>query len=237
MNIKNGCCLAIGLVIGIFALHVSAATSWDEGNNKVTYSVLQENIPLGSTQTKVYLSQLNLSEVATREGVGTAADYALSSVVLSMNGIVVGSIYYLNKSTETVSPTFLVSGTSSLSYGSDATESENYSSSTPMGVIAPNGEYDDPNVSIAGSVAPKTVTITEDLGRFLGYETIETIVSFPVIGTFESGGTRFLAEISLLGSADISVTYNYGYVPEPSSAALIMLGGAVLALRRKRKTV
>ena len=235
MNIKNRYSWAAGFIIGIFALQGNAAESWNLENNSVTYSVSVANIPLGSTETKVNLSKLNLTEVATQEGWGTGVDVALSSVVLSMNGVIVGSIYYWNRSAETVSPTFVVSGTSALRYGLDATSPESYSSSTPMGVIAPNGEYSEPNVSIAGSAAPKTVTITEGLERFLGAGTIETIAVFPVTGIFESGGTRFATEISLLGSADISITYNY--VPEPSSVALLTMGFAALALRRKRKTV
>ena len=235
MNIKNRYSWAAGFIIGIFALQGNAAESWNIGNNSVTYSVSVADIPLGSGETTVNLSKLNLTEVATREGWGTGVEVALSSVVLSMNGVVVGSIYYWNRSTETVSPTFVVSGTSTLRYGLDATSPESYSSTTPMGVIAPNGEYYDPNVSIAGSATPKTVTITEDLNRFLGDGTIATIVSFPVTGSFTSGGTKFLTEISLAGSADIAITYNY--VPEPSSVALLTMGFAALALRRKRKTV
>ena len=241
MNIKNRYSWAAGFIIGIFALQGNAAESWNIGNNSVTYSESLANIALGGTGMQVALSQLNLSTVATKENVGTAADYVLSSVVLSMNGVVVGSIKYDNFDTYTVSPTFTVTGSSTLSFGSDVTAPESYSSSTPIGEVAAGGTYSDPNVSIVGSVAPKTVTIEKtidrDLSEYLGDKTILTTVAFPVTGAFVTEGTDFSTRVALKGSADIQITYNYEYVPEPSSVALITLGFAALALRRKRKTV
>ena len=246
MNIKNRYSWAAGFIIGIFALQGNAAESWNVANNRVTYSVFQDNFELGTLPNdggnlwkNVSLSQLNLSQVASQEGVGTAANYALSSAVLSMNGIVYGTIYYKNNSESTVTPTFKVSGTSLLEYGSDATPDESYSRTAAIGTIAPQGEYSDTAVSIAGSATPKTVTITEDLERFLGTGTIVTRAAFPVDGYFTTGGTDFDSTVALQGKADITITYNYTYdpVPEPSSVALITLGFAALALRRKRKTV
>jgi len=236
MNIKNGYCLRVGLVIGIFALHGNAAESWNIGNNSVTYSVSLTGIDIAESETSVSLSKLNLSEVAVRENVGTAANYALSSVVLSMNGVIVGAIYYQNNSSVTRSPTFVVTGSSGFSFGSDATASESYSLTTPLSVPK-DGVYSDSSVSIAGSVEPKTVTITEGLDRFLGdgTETIMTMATFDLSANWLNTGANTVSWNTLTGSADISITYNY--VPEPSSVALLTLGCAVLALRRKRKTV
>lgn len=232
----------VGLLAGFCALHVYAAPTWDVANNKVTYSVFQDNFALGqdgdgNNLTKsVFLSKLDLGQVASQEGVGTAANYLLSSVVLSMNGVVYGTVYFKNNSGSPVTPTFKVSGYSELAYGTDVTAPESYSRTTSIGTIPSGGVYSDTQVSIAGSATPKTVTITEDLGRFLGTGSIETIGAFPVDGYFSSGGTSFDATVSLQGKADISVTYFYDYtaVPEPTSMALVTIGCAVLALRRKR---
>ena len=225
-----------GLSVVLFSIQVFAATTWDLDNNRVTYSVFQDNFQLGSKITKsVALSQLNLSEVAVQEGLGTAVNYTLTSVVLSMNGTVYGTIYLKNNSASTVEPTFMVMGSSKLSFGSSSTPSEYYNQEVPIGTISAGQEYSE-NVTIVGLASPSSVNITQDLAQFLGTGTIETLGTFPVNGFFDSAGTDYNAVISLQGKADIAVTYNYEYsaVPEPTSMALVALGCAALALRRKR---
>lgn len=226
------------LVVGTFAIHVSAAESWDIGNNSVTYSVFQDNFELGDGLTKsVSLSQLNLAEVASHEGVGTAANYLLSSVVLSMNGTVYGSIYFKNNSASAVTPSFKVVGYSELTYGSEVTPAEMYTKTTAIGAVGAGGEYSQ-SVNLVGSTSAKSVTITEGLSSFIGSGAIETLGAFPVDGYFITGGTDWNSTVSLQGKADIAVTYNYTtVVPEPTSMALVTLGCAVLALRRKRVAV
>jgi len=143
-----------------------------------------------------------------------------------------------NTGVSSLSPRYAISGQSMITYGSASTSDENYSGTVLFPSIAPAATYTMENINVAGSATPQTVTITEDLSRFLytgvGSATIETIGAFPVFGTFTVGGTKVLADISLQGKADIAVTYNYTAVPEPTSFALITLGCAVLALRRKR---
>ena len=240
MNIKNRYSWAAGFIIGIFALHGNAAESWNIENNSVTYSVFVENIELGFGKNEIVkLSQLSLSEVASWERVGTSANYGLSSVVLSMNGLVYGTIYYKNNSSSATQPYFVTTGNSRLTYGSVSTPDESYADAVPIGTVAAFGSYTDNDVSIVGSATPKTVEITTDLNRFLGTGTIDTTAAFPADGYFSTGGSDWNANVALRGSADITITYNYTWdgVPEPSSMALVTLGCAVLALRRKRKTV
>jgi hypothetical protein len=226
------------LVVGTFAIHVSATESWDIGNNSVTYSVFQDNFELGidvngdNLTKSVSLSKFDSGAVASHEG-GTAANYVLSSVVLSMNGTVYGSVYFKNNSASAVTPSFKVIGYSELTYGSEVTPAESYNKTTAIGTIGAGGEYSQ-SVNLVGSASAKSVTITEGLSSFIGSGTIETLGAFPVDGYFVSGGTDWNSTVSLQGKADIAVTYNYTAVPEPTSFALITLGCAVLALRRKR---
>lgn len=224
------------LSVVFFSIQAFAATTWDLENNRVTYSVFQDNFQLGSKITQsVSLSQLNLSEVAQQEGLGTAANYTLASVVLSMNGTVYGTIYLKNNNASPVEPTFKVMGSSKLSFGATATSSQSYYQEVEIGTIASRAEYSG-NVTVQGSAPPSSVSITQDLERFLGTGTIETVGTFPVDGYFASAGSDYNTVISLQGKADISVTYNYEYssVPEPTSMALVAMGCAALALRRKR---
>lgn len=227
----------LGLVIATFAMHVSAGTSWDINNNSVTYSVLQEGIPLGSTASMgVALNQLNLSELAAQEKVGSAVNYTLTSVVLSIHGTIYGTVYFKNKSADAVTPSFKVSGNSKLYFAETSTAKEYYDSEVSIGTIAASGgTYNNNSVVVEGE-GKQSVTIASDLARFLGTGTIATIAKFPVDGYFSSGGTSFDSTVSLQGKADIAVTYYYDYtaVPEPTSMALLSLAGAVLALRRKR---
>ena len=83
-----------------------------------------------------------------------------------------------------------------------------------------------------GSGAVSSGFITSDLNSFIGSADISTIVTFDLMGWI--WGAEGLKNETLVRSADMSVTYYYDVVPEPSSSALACLGSAVLLLRRRR---
>ena len=231
--------LLLTMWFSLTTLHAEGV--WDIANNRVTYSVFQDNIELGDhSSTTIALSQLNLAEVATQEGGGTSQDYLLTSAVLAINGTVYGSIYYKNKSSTSTQPTFKISGYSDLKFGTDVTkptdvtEPETYFSNTSLGTMLPSAQFTK-DLSIAGTPNGQSMTIVDDLARFVGTGNIQAVAAFPVDAYFTSFGTDYEAIIAMKGKADISVTYNY--VPEPTGAALLSIGSLVIALRRKRVAV
>lgn len=223
------------LLLPLSFAHAADTGIWDTSNNSVTYSVSLSNFEVGSLDPfQVNLSQFNAAAAATREG-GSAGDYTLTSAVLSLNGAVFGSVIFENNGPTTVSPVYDFSGSSRLTYGGYSTGREYYDgNSVAMGSVAPGGQAS-ADVSSTGTGAVSTPSITSALAGFLGDGTIATSVYFPVSGNFYSGGTDFTATIALLGSADVSVTYGYTQVPEPSTLALLGFGCVTVLMRRRFK--
>jgi hypothetical protein len=227
--------LLLTMWFSLTTLHAEGV--WDIANNRVTYSVFQDNIVLGDkSKTTIDLSRLNLAEVATQEGRGASQDYLLTSAVLAINGTVYGSIYYKNKSSTSTEPTFKISGYSDLKFGTDVTEPETYFSNTSLGTMLKDVPYNKV-LSVGGAPNGQSMTIVDDLARFVGTGNIQAVAAFPVDAYFTSYGTDYESVIQMKGKADISVTYNYEYVPEPTGAALLSIGSIVIALRRKRVAV
>ena len=92
-------------------------------------------------------------------------------------------------------------------------------------------------LSVGGAPNGQSMTIVDDLARFVGTGNIQAVAAFPVDAYFTSYGTDYESVVQIKGKADISVTYNYEYVPEPTGAALLSIGSIVIALRRKRVAV
>jgi hypothetical protein len=223
--------VAVGSFLGLTEVRAQSAWSWDTESNAATFSIFQDNIMLGGDGVAVGLDQLSLADVASQEGVGTALEYALTSVVLAIDGTVYGTIYFRNNGTTAVRPSFRIEGDSTLSFESQATQDETYFSSLPLGSVQPGATYA-ADVNNFGSGA-ESVSITDDLSRFLGIGQFSTMINFPVDVYFSSAGSQSESVIALQGSADVSVTYNYEMVPEPSTALLVGLGCGIIALRRR----
>lgn len=108
-------------VVPLSFLHAAESAVWDTANSTVTYSTTVSGIALGGGALQVNLSQFSSAAAASEEG-GSAAQYTLSQVVLSIDGTICGNIYFHNTGTATVTPSFRVGGgESSLAFGSHVT--------------------------------------------------------------------------------------------------------------------
>jgi len=227
------------LLVAMIPLSFVRATetaTWDTANNAVTYAVSVDHISLGTDPVYVALSQFNAAAAATQEG-GSAGDFTLTRVILSLDGSVYGSILFQNNGPVAVSPTYDFSGYSRLTYGGYSTGREYYDGNiVSLGTVASGSQVSSP-VSSSGDGAVSTPDITTALSSFIGGNTITTSVFFPVGGLFGSAGTDFTTTLALQGLANVSVTYYYDQVPEPSALALVSFGCAAILTRRRFKKI
>jgi len=211
----------------------SETAAWDLANNTVTYTV---SSTFGrNTPTSVSLSQFDASDVALQEGSG---EYVLSKVVLTLNGSISAVLSYQNTTASSQDVAVQnVGGGSYFTYAPLGVTSatENYSIQHNFGTVASGAivTAGDPTpLQALGSGAVSSGFITSDLSSFIGSGDISTVVTFASM--FWDWGAEGLKNETLVRSADMSVTYYYDVVPEPSTSALACLGSAVLLLRRRR---
>lgn len=211
----------------------SETAAWDLANNTVTYTV---SSTFGmNTPTAVSLSQFDASDVALQEGSG---EYVLSKVVLTLNGSISAVLSYQNTTASSQAVAVQnVGGGSYFTYSplSLTSATENYSIQHNFGTVASGATVtagDPTPLQALGSGAVSSGFITSDLNSFIGSADISTVVTFDLMGWI--WGAEGLKNETLVRSADMSVTYYYDVVPEPSTSALACLGSAVLLLRRRR---
>ena len=222
------------VIAPLSVLRAAETAVWDTSNNSVTYSTTVDNLTLGSTPTDVSLSQFSAAAAAGQEG-GSSGQYTLARVVLSLDGTVYGTVQFQNNGPVTVNPTYDFSGYSRLTYGGYSTDREYYDgNAVSLGSVA-TGAQTSIGVNSFGTGSVSTPNITSALAGFSGTDTISASLYFPVGGLFSSGGTDFTTTLALRGLANVSVTYYYSEVPEPSSLAMLGVGCVAILSRRRFK--
>lgn len=223
----------LALVLPFGLANGTETAIWDTANNTVKYTVAST---FGmNTPTSVSLSQFDSAAVAGQEGGGS---FVLSKVVLTLNGSLSTVLTYNN--TTAASQSVSVQSMAGGSYFTYAplnitSGTENYDISYNFGTVASGTSVTagDPNPIIANGTGPvSSGDITSDLSSFLGNGSISTVVNFGLMGwVWGAEGTK---SEQVTRTADMTVTYYYDAVPEPSSLALLGFGSAVLLLRRRR---
>ena len=231
--------LTLTMLLGVvlMATPMQAAQSWDIVNNSVT----DTRVLNFATPTTISISDLRQFSSAGAVTAGEeAGTYVLTSVVLSIEGSgtsMSGSFQFNN--------TYAVPGTiNSASYAAGQgltfsagglsalqtmTHTFNGGAAFELAGLTTTTENFTPTLGAAAST-----TVTTGLDAFVGSGYVAGSSANLAAGMSSSTAAGIFSGSFASGTATISITYNYTLVPEPTSAALLGLGCAVLALRRRR---
>ena len=234
---KRIICTAALFLIPMSLLHATETANWDIGNNTVTYSTSVSGLTDGNAQT-VYLSQFNAAN-AIAAGESSGSTYTLTSIVLSINGALSGTLEFnniragsLNVSSARVTTDQDHLGFVLTSGANQIAESITYSDVNAPFSVAGHSTVDHNFTDITGTRA-QTANISSALAAYTGSGTFASTVyqKFGISSSTDSG--IFPGLVDSIGSANVSITYHYSEVPEPSSLALLGLGCAALISRRR----
>lgn len=215
-----------------------AALVWDTVNNTATDSrVIGFNTP-GTTGIND-LQQFN-SAAAVAAG-AAAGEYVLTSVVLTITGSGMSGTFQFNNTFATPGTiysanyaagqglTFAVAGVSVVQ-----TMSHTFNGGNPY-VLAGNTSMSEPFTPTLGAVGATTVTTGLDAFTGDGYLASSSANLAAQMSSSQDAG--IFAGSLASGTANLSLTYHYELIPEPTSMALLGLGCAVLCLRRRRTSI
>ena len=231
---KRIICTMAMFLIPMALLHATETANWDIGNNTVTYSTSVSGLTYNNAQT-VYLSQFNTAN-AIAAGEASGSTYTLTSIVLSINGAISGTLKFVNttdgslnvaQASVIASPGFvLTSGANQIS------EAITYIDTAAPFSVAGNSTVRHSFSSVTGTQV-QSANISSALAAYVGSGTFASTVS-QAFGISAQSDEDIASSLSgSMGSANVSITYHYSEVPEPSSLALLGLGCAAIASRRR----
>jgi len=213
-----------------------AAQIWDIANNKVTDS---RSILFANTGTVNINDILQFNSAAAVTAGEAAGSYVLTSVTLAISGSGMSGTFQFNNlvgSAGTVNSanysagqglTFTAAGSSTMQ-----TMTHTFNGGLPL--VIPGfdsaSEVFTPTMGAAGSS-----TLNSGLAAFTGNGYLANTSAGFSAGMESSTDAGIFSGSYGAGTANLSITYNYTLVPEPTSMALLAIGCAVLGLRRRNR--
>ncbi len=221
--------------------HAAYTTSWDTANDTVTYTetgIVDNNMGSGGAVT-VYLPGFE-SDDAVNAGEWGGQTYVLTEVVITINGQL---SYSIKVDSETASPSAFdveISGDGAIVQTGSYVATEKYGAASKLNLGADNdgeadfagGDYgewagtelgeNNGSSTYTDALAMAYFTTASDLAFSVNYK-----LSLGVFGPDSANKTHGV------GTATISVQYFYEPIPEPTTWALIGVGGLAIALRRR----
>lgn len=250
MKTRAKLAMAASLGLGLAVMQAQAAETVTWGTwapsgvpgvqvNTVTYQNSAAGIVSGASATEILLSQWNMATMDAHEGGSGLGIYELTSAILSINGSAVGSFVFVNNNAfaATVESAGLTKSSAFTVTAGGTTATESFyqdAAGFPLELNA-NETLPVTGVAFAGAgIASKSVA-AGDLANYIypgfGSDKLTSLVTLNGSGLFGLDEEVSAKLTALLGSADVSIQYTY--VPEPTSLALIGLGLAAVALRRR----